>query len=170
MLFIQHCYIWNLLRLLDEWGQINNCPKKGGIFIMDVEAIQAILAKPNEAIIATNRPGKGSQLSPVWFVWDGDVFLFTTPKATAKYANIARDPNISLIVNDTTAHVCVSAYGRAEIVGVERYPELVNALVERYMPAAMRERAAAGIQARAERVVIVFKPEKMIGWSASVAS
>jgi PPOX class probable F420-dependent enzyme len=137
---------------------------------MDAEAIQAVLAKPNEAIIATNRPGKGSQLSPVWFVWDGVAFLFTTHKATFKYANIARDPNISLIVNDATAHICVSAYGRAEIVEVERYPELVNALAEKYMPPAMRERTAAAILTRANLVAIVLKPEKMTGWSASVQS
>ncbi len=34
---------------------------------MDKEALQAFLAKPNEAIIAVNRAGKGAQLTPVWF-------------------------------------------------------------------------------------------------------
>lgn len=135
---------------------------------MDAEALQACLAKPNEAIVATNRPGKGSQLSPVWFLWDGEAFLFTTQKSTAKYANIVRDPNISIIVNDTAAHVCVSAYGHAEIVEIEHYPELANVLVERYVPAAGREQAAAALQRRVERVVIVLKPERMIGWSASI--
>jgi hypothetical protein len=44
---------------------------------MDAEALQAFLAKPNDAIVATNRPGKGSQLSPVWFLWDGESFFFS---------------------------------------------------------------------------------------------
>ena len=135
---------------------------------MDAEALQAILAKPNEAIIATNRPGKGPQLSPVWFVWDGEAFLFTTQKVTTKYTNIVRNPNISLIINDTAAHACVTAYGRAEIVEVERYPELANTLAERYVPVAARERAAAAINGRADRIVIVLKPEKMTGWSAAL--
>lgn len=135
---------------------------------MDADTLQKILAKPNEAIIATNRPGKGSQLSPVWFLWDGGVFLFTTQKATAKYTNIVRDPNISLIVNDTSVHACVAAYGRAEIVEVEHYPELVRLLAERYVSAAAHEQAVAAINGRADRVVIVFKPEKITGWSAAL--
>lgn len=135
---------------------------------MDKEALQAFLAKPNDAIVATNRPGKGSQLSPVWFLWDGESFFFSTQKATAKYNNIVRDPNISVIVNDTATHTFVTANGRAEIVGVEKYPEIGNAFLEKYVPAEMREQFAAAIAAneRSERIVIVLKPEKIIGWSA----
>src|SRR5947209_8266498 len=55
---------------------------------MDAEALQAFLAQPHDAIISTNRVGKGSQLSPVWFVWDGASFLFGTQKASVKYANM----------------------------------------------------------------------------------
>jgi nitroimidazol reductase NimA-like FMN-containing flavoprotein (pyridoxamine 5'-phosphate oxidase superfamily) len=98
--------------------------KKGGAFNMDAEALQAFLAQPHAAIISTNRVGKGSQLSPVWFVWDGESFLFGTQKASVKYANIVRDPNISVMVNDPVTHTYVTAYGRAEIVGLERYPGL----------------------------------------------
>jgi len=57
---------------------------------MDAEALQAFLAQPHDAIISTNRVEKGSQLNPVWFVWDGESFLFSTQKASVKYANIAR--------------------------------------------------------------------------------
>ncbi len=106
---------------------------------MDAEALQAFLAKPHDAIISTNRVEKGSQLNPVWFVWDGESFLFSTQKASVKYANIARDPNISVMVNDPVTHTYVVAYGRAEIVGLERYPELGNAIVEKYIPADQRQ-------------------------------
>ena len=135
---------------------------------MNAEALQAFLAKPNDAIISTNRPGKGSQLSPVWFLWDGESFFFSTQKATAKHANIVRDPNISVIVNDTAAHTFVTASGRAEIVGPEQYPELGNTFLEKYVPAEMREQFAAAIKAneRSERIVIVLKPEKIVGWTA----
>jgi len=134
---------------------------------MDAEALQAFLAQPHDAIISTNRVGKGSQLSPVWFVWDGESFLFSTQKASVKYANIVRDPNISVIVNDPVTHTYVTAYGRAEIVGLERYPELGNAIVEKYIPADQRQQFSAANQAieRASRVVIVLKPEKVVGWA-----
>jgi PPOX class probable F420-dependent enzyme len=139
---------------------------------MDAEAVQAFLAKPHDAIISANRAGKGSQLSPVWFVWDGESFLFTTQKASAKYANIVRDPTISVIVNDPATQTCVTAYGHAEIVGPERYPELWNALVEKYVPVERREQYAAATKRleRSERIVIVLKPKKIVGQAASLAS
>ncbi|GHO81847.1 hypothetical protein KSD_96180 [Ktedonobacter sp. SOSP1-85] len=139
---------------------------------MDRDALQAFLAQPHDAIISTNRVGKGSQLNPVWFVWDGESFLFSTQKASVKYANIVRDPNISVIVNDPVTHTYVVTYGRAEIVGLERYPELWNAIVEKYIPADQRQQfsAASWTQAtqRASRVVIVLKPEKVVSrvWAA----
>ena len=134
---------------------------------MDAEAFQAFLAQPHDAIISTNRVGKGSQLSPVWLVWDGESFLFGTQKASVKYANIVRDPNISVIVNDPVTHTYVTAYGRAEIVELERYPELDNAIVEKYIPADQRQQFEASNQGflRASRVVIVLKPEKVVGWA-----
>ena len=134
---------------------------------MDRDTLQAFLAQPHDAIISTNRVGKGSQLSPVWFVWDGEAFLFGTQKASVKYANIVRDPNISVMVNDPVTHTYITAYGRAEIVGLERYPELGNAIVEKYIPADQRQQFEASNQAieRASRVVIVLKPEKVVGWA-----
>lgn len=142
---------------------------------MDAEALQAFLAQPRDAIISTNRVGRGSQLNPVWFLWDGESFLFSTPKASVKYANIVRDPNISVIVNDPVTYTYVAAYGRAEIVGLERYPELGNALMEKYISADQRQQFSAANQryfnqaiVQASRVVIVLKPEKVFGraWTA----
>jgi PPOX class probable F420-dependent enzyme len=137
---------------------------------MDTAALQAFLAQPHEAIIATNRAGKGSQLTPVWFVWDGEAFLFGTQTASVKYANIVRNPNISVIVNDPVTYTYVTAYGRAKIVELERYPELSNAILEKYMPTHQRQQFSTALQAieRAARVVIVLKPEKIVGqsWTA----
>ncbi len=137
---------------------------------MDPHALQAFLAKPHDAIISTNRVGKGSQLSPVWFVWDSESFLFFTQKSSVKYANIMRDPNISMIVNDPATYTYVTAYGRAEIAGLERYPELWDTILEKYIPADQRQQFEASTQgiSRASRVVIVLKPEKVVGraWTA----
>jgi PPOX class probable F420-dependent enzyme len=132
---------------------------------MDTEAIQTFLAQPYEAIIATNRVGKGPQLASVWLVWDGESFLISTQKGSAKYANITRDPNISVMINDPVTHSYVTAYGRAELVQMERYPELWNTLAEKYVPAKRHEQFIAGMQAiePSVRAVIVLKPERVIG-------
>ncbi len=132
---------------------------------MNIDAIQAFLAKPRDAIIATNRVGKGSQLNPVWFLWDGEAFLFSTQKGSAKYGNIVRDPHISVIVNDPVTHTYVTAYGRAEIVALEHYPEFEHAILEKYIPMNQRQQFTAATQTieHAERVVIVLKSEKVVG-------
>jgi PPOX class probable F420-dependent enzyme len=131
---------------------------------------EAFLAQPLDAVIATNRPGKSPQLSVVWALWDGDSFVFTTEKTTAKYTNIVRDPNISVMVVDPTNHAYVTASGRAEMVESERYPDLWNALFEKYVPADIREqsREANKRYEQAARVIIVLKPEKIMsyGWDA----
>ena len=64
-------------------------------------------------------------------------------------------------------HRRVPSHGRAEIVGLERYPELGNAIVEKYIPADQRQQFEASNQeiSRASRVVIVLKPEKVVGWA-----
>ena len=46
----------------------NQTIEKGVTYKMDTEALQTFLAKPHDAIIAINRPGKGAQLSPIWFL------------------------------------------------------------------------------------------------------
>jgi PPOX class probable F420-dependent enzyme len=137
---------------------------------MDAEALQAFLTKPLDAIISTNRVGKGSQLAPVWFVWDGEAFLISTQKASAKHANIVRDPNISVIVNEPATNTYVLAYGRAEVVELERYPEHWNAITAKYRPEEKREQYATAMQAieRMSRVIIALKPEKMVGRSLNV--
>lgn len=130
----------------------------------------AFLARPLDAVIATNRPEKAPQLSVVWVLWDGDSFIFTTEKTTAKYANIVRDPHISVMVVDPTNHAYVTGSGRAELVETERYPKLWNALFEKYVPAEIREQSIAANKAyeHAPRIIIKLKPEKLIsyGWDA----
>jgi len=137
---------------------------------MDTAAMQAFLAKPHDAVIATNRPGKSPQISTVWILWDGESFLFTTEKTTAKYANIVRDPNISVMINDSITHSYVAAYGRARLVEPEQYPALWNGLFEKYVPADIREQSIAANKAyeHAARIIIVLKPDKILsyGWDA----
>jgi hypothetical protein len=81
-----------------------------------------------------------------------------------------RDPSISVIVNDP-ATTCVTAYGRAEVVGLERYPELWNAILEKYMSEDQCEKATVWMKAHehSERVVIVLKPEKIVARSTFLA-
>jgi heme iron utilization protein len=88
-------------------------------------AIAALLSEQRLAILATV-----SQQSPycnlVSFTPSDDLqtILFSTPRATSKYANMLRNPNVSLLVDDRmrsgfgfTSGMVVTALGIAEIAG-----------------------------------------------------
>ncbi|MFF2652922.1 PPOX class F420-dependent oxidoreductase [Streptomyces sp. NPDC058045] len=66
--------------------------------------------------LATVRADGSPHLAPIWFVLDGDDLVFNTGKTTVKGRNLARDPRISLCVDDDRppfGYVVLS--GRAEI-------------------------------------------------------
>ncbi|MGV9692829.1 PPOX class F420-dependent oxidoreductase [Streptomyces sp. NPDC003444] len=66
--------------------------------------------------LATVRDDGSPHVVPVWFVLDGDAFVFNTGKATVKGRNLARDGRVSLCVDDDTPPFSfVSLFGRAEL-------------------------------------------------------
>jgi PPOX class probable F420-dependent enzyme len=50
--------------------------------------------------LSTVRADGRPHLAPVWFVLDGDDLVFNTGKETVKGRNLARDPRVSLCVDD----------------------------------------------------------------------
>lgn len=125
---------------------------------MTPEAISALLAKKNNAIVGVNRAAGGPQLTPVWYAWDGTTFRFSTTNDRAKYANIARDPNITLIVDDPQDGY-VAAYGRAEIVE-ENVGEQSRPIVEKYMGDNIEQGLA--MLGAPNRVLVMLRPEKLL--------
>ena len=140
---------------------------------MEKEALQAFLAKPNDAIVAVNRVGKGAQLTVVRFLWEDETFYFGTLKAYAKYLHMKRDPNISLLVNDHEAHSYVAAYGIAKILEIgEAKPHIFQRLLEKYVPEERREQysAARAAAQTSERIVVELHPEKILCFGGLVSA
>ncbi|HEV2662879.1 MAG TPA: PPOX class F420-dependent oxidoreductase [Ktedonobacteraceae bacterium] len=129
--------------------------------MMTTEELQQFLSKANNAIIGANRADAGPQLTPVWYYWDGAAFYFSTTKDRAKYPNLKRDPNISLIIDDVASRKYVVAYGRAEFIE-QNYGDLLRPLLAKYVPADNVEQALAGILADPSRVLVVVHPTKVI--------
>ncbi len=128
---------------------------------MTDEEMQTLLSQANNAIVAVNRDQGGPQLTPVWYLWDGASFLFSTSKDRAKYGNIKRHPDISLIVDDLQAHNYVVAYGRAEIFEQD-IAERTRAIVEKYVSGERREQMLTMMRNDPARVLVVLHPEKII--------
>jgi PPOX class probable F420-dependent enzyme len=125
---------------------------------MTPEKIAALLSKTHVAIVGVNRANGGPQLTPVRFFWDGETFSFSTTTDRAKYANIKRNPAITLMVEDPEGYI--AAYGKAEIIETG-FTNLVRPIIEKYMPD--RIEAGMAIVTQPNRVLVLLRPERLLG-------
>ncbi|MFD7503654.1 PPOX class F420-dependent oxidoreductase [Streptomyces sp. NPDC059850] len=66
--------------------------------------------------LATVRADGSPHLAPIWFLLDGDDLVFSTGQDTVKGRNLARDPRVSLCVDDDRPPFSfVTVRGRAEL-------------------------------------------------------
>jgi PPOX class probable F420-dependent enzyme len=132
------------------------------------QELQGLLKQRNNAIIAVNRRSGGPHVTPVWYLWDGDAFYFSITTDRAKYANIKRDPSISLIVDDGSNYV--AAYGEAEFVDLNHpsVPALVDQIVNKYVAGERREQFLEVAKAP-ERILVKLRPEKVVTSNGVVA-
>ncbi len=54
------------------------------------------------AILSTTRADGRPHAAPIWFVLDGDDFVFNTGADTVKGRSLTRDPRVCLVVDDST--------------------------------------------------------------------
>ncbi len=95
------------------------------------EDVRDLLEQRNNAIVAINRSVGGPQLSPVWYLWDGEAFYFRIGTHTTKYRNLMRDAAISLMVIDSAGFRYLTAYGQAQILD-SNPADIAAQIVERY--------------------------------------
>ncbi|MGW2579954.1 PPOX class F420-dependent oxidoreductase [Streptomyces virginiae] len=70
--------------------------------------------------LSTVREDGSPHIAPIWFVLDGDSFVFNTGKDTVKGRNLARDGRVALCVDDDRPPFSfVILEGRAEISGYD---------------------------------------------------
>lgn len=128
---------------------------------MTQEEMQALLSKPNNAIVGVNRKEGAPQLTPVWFYWDGSAFYFSTTKDRAKYPNLKRDPSVSLIIDDLESHKYVVAYGKAEIIEHD-FANLVRPVIQKYAPPERAEQMVQMTVNDPQRVIVIVHPDKIL--------
>ncbi|MFE5536412.1 PPOX class F420-dependent oxidoreductase [Streptomyces sp. NPDC056492] len=92
--------------------------------------------------LSTVREDGSPHIAPVWFVLDGDAFVFNTGKDTVKGRNLLRDGRVALCVDDDRPpYSYVVLQGRAEIgEDLEEMLPWATRIAARYMG---EERAAA---------------------------
>jgi len=85
--------------------------------------------------VATVGPGGRPHASPLWFVWDGTALWLNSLVRSRRWADLARHPRLSAVVDDGGADFLrlrgVELTGNVEVVGeVPRAGEAVPALAD----------------------------------------
>jgi PPOX class probable F420-dependent enzyme len=82
----------------------------------EVEAWAFIASPPRPGVLSTIRADGSPHMAPVWFDVDGQSLMFNTGVETVKGRNLARDPRLSVCVqDDRPPYAYVVVEGVAEI-------------------------------------------------------
>ena len=136
------------------------------------ERINRFLANPNQrnAILAVNRDRGGPQLTPVWYVWDGEAFWFSIRNTSTKFRHMRHNLDISVLVDEPATASYVLAYGRAEVFSenLRAFPALHTMLLKYRVPADEIEEGLDELSAPA-RVLIRLRPQQFVARSEEEA-
>ncbi|WP_063729418.1 PPOX class F420-dependent oxidoreductase [Streptomyces sp. RTd22] len=114
--------------------------------------------------LATVRADGRPHLAPIWFLLDGDDLVFNTGQDTVKGRNLARDPRVSLCVDDDRPPFSfVTVQGRAELSDeLSEVREWATRIAARYVGDDLAEQFGARNGVPGELLVRV-RIEKVIG-------
>jgi len=73
--------------------------RRGRVIAMSAEELTAFLAGQHTCRFATTGPD-GPHVAPVWFVWDGQALWVYSLTRSQRWANVARDPRVAVVVDD----------------------------------------------------------------------
>jgi PPOX class probable F420-dependent enzyme len=112
----------------------------------------------NFAAVATLQPDGQPQTSVVWVRRDGDDVLFSTIKGRRKYANMIRDPRLSVLVVDAAdPYSYTEIRGMAEITD-DPAAELIEELSQKYTGEPFGDRPGE------QRVIVRVRPEHVVSY------
>ena len=139
---------------------------------MSEEELSSFLKKQISLQIGTINKDGSPHLTTMWYLYDGENFIFHTYTKSQKIINLKRDSRITLLTeagNQYSDLQGIIVYGNAEIINgkdsleeVIRYMEMVG---EKYIKDEEGSRYIEGMKLQApKRSVVVVKPSKFISW------
>ena len=66
---------------------------------MSAEELSSFLGEQHTCRFATTGPD-GPHVAPVWFVWDGQSLWVYSLTRSQRWANVARDPRVAVVIDD----------------------------------------------------------------------
>ena len=113
---------------------------------------------------AVSRRDGGPHVLPVWFVLDGDDFLFNTGRETVRGRSIIRDGRGCMLVDEESPpYAFVKAEGRAEVIDdLDESLRVATLIGGRYMGQDRAEEFGRR-NAVPEEMLVRFRPERVFG-------
>jgi PPOX class probable F420-dependent enzyme len=119
-------------------------------------AMRAFLAERRFGVLATVGTTGAPRQTVMWYLLQGDEILFNTARGRRKPEHLAREPRVSLLVEDGYRFVCVSGRVR-EISDRETTQADIRRLAERYEGREGAEQRVRAAFSKQERVSYRFR-------------
>jgi PPOX class probable F420-dependent enzyme len=123
--------------------------------------LDAFLAEPHIAVVATASPAGVPHAMPIWYLWRDGKVLFHTGAESKKMRNLRRNGRISVVVDSKVApyKVAVIEGSAAELAGD---PALAREIAIRYLGEQMGARYAE--RSGEPGTLVAVTPKRVISW------
>jgi PPOX class probable F420-dependent enzyme len=107
--------------------------KQGDLSLLQHPASQELLASKIPARLAYIATDGTPRVVPIWFHWNGTEFVMGTPPKAPKLKALARNPKVSLTIDDNTfPHKVLLVRGTARLETLDRIVPEYALAAERY--------------------------------------
>ena len=134
---------------------------------MSREEMDAFLAQPRNAIVATVNPDGFPQLTPIWFHWEDGTVYFSTTAPRLKTKNLERDGRVSICVDEPGDPDQRTVVLAAETCTITPGLGTVTETIARKYGGENWETSYEHIANTPDRVVVSYKPTRILTWSSS---
>lgn len=121
-----------------------------------------LLRRMQSATLAVNDAAGPPHVTSSWFDWDGEVFRLPASLFNAKANNIARDPRVSLLIEDVETGRWVAATGTAETIAGPGAADEALPLCAKYRPGEDAAEAWSDLYPAGDGAVIVIRPTRFV--------
>ena len=121
------------------------------------ELARELLGRPLIVSLATTRPDGAPQVSPMWFIWDGELIWFTHTNQRQKFKNLAHEPRVAIsLVDPDNGYSYVEVRGVVDHIDPDPEAKLYQRLSEWYKGTPETPGDAP------KRVAIAIRPTKFV--------
>ena len=126
------------------------------------DELDAFLAQPHIAIVATASPAAVPHAMPIWYSWRDGKLLFHTGEGSKKMRNLRQNNRISVVVDSKTAPYKVVVI-EGTTTASPGDPALAREIAIHYLGPQRGEQYAAA-NAGAPGTLVAVTPTKVISW------